>query len=169
MNTQKIIITVLGLAIVAGLGFAVVQSSIKLKNNEAIQEPILPGNPTEIPRKRTENFPEFGMVSFDYPVNFSLNEKVIFPYGLKFPDGLKVILKEINDSRCPKNVQCIWAGELTGIFAVSGGMLTAPTEINLGTESNKHASVFAEGKYVFSLKDASATSMTIIVSIYKSK
>ena len=92
--------------------------------------------------------------SFSKTATLNLNDRTTFS------DGLSVMLKEINDSRCLENVQCISAGEISGIFALSGGKLSASKEIRLGTVNNK--SVSLEG-YTFYLKNATKTSITIKV------
>lgn len=143
MNTKNIILGILGLGIVIGLGFIAVNN----KGQENIGEPtITPTEPIEIPPNQ--------MMEFGKAITFKLNNKITFS------DGLEVTLKEINDSRCREGVQCIWMGEISGLFVLTGGKLIAPKEIRLGTVNNK--SVSLDG-YVFSLKDATKTSITIEV------
>ncbi|MFA5778241.1 MAG: hypothetical protein WC870_02000 [Candidatus Paceibacterota bacterium] len=148
MNKQKIILSILGLGVVIGLGFV----AVKL-NNDAIEQKNVENPSTETPIKPVENtagvFLEFGKT-----ITFNLNEKITFS------DGLEMTLKEINDSRCPEGVQCIWMGEISGAFVVSGGKFTSAKEFRLGTVNNK--SISLEG-YVFSLKDATKTSIMIEV------
>ena len=147
MNTQKLILTVLVLVVVLGLGFMVVK-----------QRGIVPGSENEGPE---EIFPEPAdggtnkSAEFGKAVAFGLNDRVIFS------DGLNIELKDINDSRCPSGVQCIWAGEIVGIFTASGGALIAPTEIYLGTVNNK--SIISKG-YTFSLTSATKSGITIQVA-----
>lgn len=44
-----------------------------------------------------------------------------------------VLTKLINDSRCPENVQCIWAGEVTfEVAAYENGRLTEQAQFTLG-------------------------------------
>jgi len=139
---KNLVLSVLGLGIVAGLGFLAIES-----NNKIIKQGDTDtGKPVENP---INGFSEFGKV-----ITFKLNDKTVFS------DGLNVELKGINDSRCPKDVQCIWAGELAGTFMASGGKLSKSSEIRLGTENNK--SVTFEG-YTFRLQNATESSMTILV------
>jgi len=91
---------------------------------------------------------------FGKTVGFKLNDQITFS------DGLNVVLKEINDSRCKEGVQCIWAGEVSAVFTVSGGGFTSAQEIRLGTVNNKSVSL---GGYTFSLKEATEKSITIEV------
>ncbi|MBI3888907.1 hypothetical protein HY311_03930 [Candidatus Nomurabacteria bacterium] len=136
---KKIILILLGLEVLAGLGFLVVN-----KNNQTAR-PV-----TENPIKNTTEFSK--------EITLSPSDKITFS------DGLSVVLKEINDSRCPKNVQCIWAGELAGTFDISGGKLTTLKEITLGTINNK--SVTLDG-YTFSLQNATVNKITILVQYEK--
>lgn len=41
----------------------------------------------------------------------------------------------IEDSRCPKNVMCVWAGRAVIRLEVEGGPLTTPREVTLALES----------------------------------
>lgn len=149
MNKYKqIILIVLGIALVVGLGFLAVRSN----NSIPKQENNLPdtsntdtGNPVN---------PVDNTAQFNQKVSLSVNDSV------SFSDGLTMVLKKIDDSRCPEGVQCIWAGELDGTLAVSGGKITKNQEIHLGTMTNK--SITLDG-YTFSVKDATATNMSILV------
>ena len=147
MNTQKLILTVLALVVVLGLGFMVVK-----------QRGVVPGSEngelTEIPANSADDAIN-ASAEFGKAVAFGLNDRVIFS------DGLNIELKDINDSRCPSGVQCIWAGEIVGIFTASGGALIAPTEIYLGTVNNK--SIISKG-YTFSLTSATKSGITIQVA-----
>jgi hypothetical protein len=78
----------------------------------------------------------------------------------EYPDGLTVVLKEIHDSRCPADVQCVWAGELAPVLVVMGGKLTAPSTIQLGTS---RAPSGESDAYVITLDDATASSATLTV------
>jgi hypothetical protein len=77
-----------------------------------------------------------------------------------FSDGLSLTLKEINDSRCPQGVQCIWAGELSPLFLASTN--GSSYEIRLGTV--RQATVSLKG-HTFSLVGATEKDATIQVSV----
>jgi len=143
MNTKKIILTVLGLGVVTGLGLLAVKSQNQNINTGEGNAEI----PIEVPENPANNFSEFGQL-----ITLQVNDKITFS------DGLYVILKEINDSRCPKDVQCIWAGEIEGVF--TKGNTSGFAEIRLGTVNNK--SVIVDG-YTFSL--VSATENTVIITV----
>jgi hypothetical protein len=82
--------------------------------------------------------------------------------SVTFTDGLTIELKEINDSRCPANVQCIWQGQLAVTLAAHGGDLGGQVEtIILGTVKEKNRAV---GAYDFVLADANVTTATVIVT-----
>ena len=148
---NKIILTIVGIGAVIGLGFLAVKYNNK-GNSEipapASQVPIENPIPVENP-KPTESFSEFGKA-----IILKLNDKITFS------DGLKVALTFVDDSRCKPHVECIWAGELAAVLEVSGGKISNPGEVHLGTLNNKSVSV--EG-YTFSLKNATTTSATIEV------
>jgi hypothetical protein len=52
---------------------------------------------------------------------------------VKYPDGLSIELIQVTDSRCPKDVQCIWAGEVNAYLRLSGSTFTQTKEISLGS------------------------------------
>jgi len=95
-----------------------------------------------------------GKIEFNKPIDISVNDEVTFP------DGLSLILKEINDSRCPLDVQCIWQGELSVLLSVS--IKNSLSDVRLGTVNNKEVSLKG---YEFFLQSATETSATIIVSL----
>lgn len=69
--------------------------------------------------------------SFSQDVNLSIKDQV------EFPDGLVVTLVEINDSRCPSGVMCVWAGELAATLEISGGKVGVITKsIQISTVRN---------------------------------
>lgn len=154
MNTQKFILGILGLGIILGVGFAVVAV---VKTNNTFVEQGNTEKPVEVPETPKENpvsnFPEFGKA-----ITLKLNDKITFS------DGLVVIVTEINDSRCPKDVQCIWAGEISAVLELSGGNISQPGEIRLGTVMNKSAN--PEG-YTIILQNANEKSVTIVVKYKK--
>lgn len=82
--------------------------------------------------------------------------------SLTFEDGLRVTLTTINDSRCPKDVQCIWQGELSPVIELSGGALGAPAVVALGTERTQSATA---GPYAVTLVDATETTATFVVTV----
>jgi hypothetical protein len=82
--------------------------------------------------------------------------------SVTFTDGLTVELKDINDSRCPAKVQCVWAGELTANLAVHGGDLGGQVQnVSLGALTAKNRTV---ASYDFVLADASPSTATVIVT-----
>ena len=91
---------------------------------------------------------------FDKPIVMNVAENI------SFSDGLNISVKEINDSRCKPNVQCIWAGELAATLIVSGGAFQPTAEIRLGTINNQEVSM---NGYTFTLVSATETSVTINV------
>lgn len=117
-------------------------------------------NPSGLPEKNKE---------LRIPVRFSggkailassFNKPLVFKVGQQavFPDGLSLILKEINDSRCQPNVQCVWSGELSALFAINTGSVSE--DLRLGAVSNKTANLRG---YSFTLQTVSPESVTILV------
>lgn len=75
-------------------------------------------------------------VAFGAPVDFDHVTQ-----SVEFEDGLTVTLEEVRDSRCPADVVCIWAGEVSFDFVLSGGDLEAITPLTLSTTNTPSASV----------------------------
>ncbi len=111
-----------------------------------IDEPIVEPDPSPVPM----------VVSFATDVTIQPADRIIYS------DGLTLTLTEINDSRCPRDAQCIWAGELAALFTTTGGNFeNSRQEIRLGTTNNQ--SVTMQG-YVFTLLSATETAVMIAVS-----
>ncbi len=93
----------------------------------------------------------------------AFGDSVILAIGeqAKFSDGLAVTLVEINDSRCPQEVVCVWAGELSSLLRIADGSTGKPLkEIRLGTAT---AASVTENNHTFTLQDATVTTVTIMV------
>jgi hypothetical protein len=91
----------------------------------------------------------------------TLHQAITLQVGEKttLQNGLVLTLKEINDSRCKPNVQCIWAGEISTLL---GGRFNGSTaDIRLGTVNNKNATW---NGFVFALQNATTDNVTIVVS-----
>lgn len=93
--------------------------------------------------------------SFDKPITLVAESGKVYV----FPDGLKVALKSINDSRCPEGVACIWAGELGATLTVISG--TKSEEVILGQTTAPRKETLG---YTFLLKTISETTATVVVS-----
>lgn len=98
--------------------------------------------------------PSERQTEFSKPITMHVNDKVIFP------DGLSLVLKEINDSRCKPGLQCVWQGELSALF--SANIKDSLEEVRLGTVNNKKINL---KDYIFSLESATENSITIIISV----
>lgn len=76
--------------------------------------------------------------------------------------GLKVTLTDINDSRCKKDVVCVWAGELAAVLSVElEGKESPAVELTLGETTKPSGSAYGR---TFTLKAITETSATISVS-----
>jgi hypothetical protein len=95
-------------------------------------------------------------VAFGSAAEFTVGKTVAFQ------DGLSVRLEEVNDSRCKPNVVCVWAGELSPLFSVTGGSIGKLTkEVQMGTATTKQTTV--DG-YIFTLNDATTTSVVLTIT-----
>lgn len=92
--------------------------------------------------------------AFNASVTFSIGESVTFQ------DGMKLTLTTINDSRCPADVQCIWAGELSPVFMFYDVDQTSQ-EVILGTSRTTSTTV---KNYTITLNGATTEQATIMVS-----
>jgi len=90
----------------------------------------------------------------------TLGKATTFRVGTKvsFSPDVSLTLKEVNDSRCKPNVQCIWQGEISALFSVTVG--GASKELRLGTVTSP-SSTF--GGYAFTLQSATPESVVVIV------
>jgi|GEM_PF-3137484 len=148
---KNVILAVLGVAVLAGIGFVVA------KNNHPDVTLNQGPNENQAPSQQEENnyySPEFGDARL-----FHIGQEA--ERQLTYPDGLKVFLKSIDDSRCPEGVQCIWAGELSYTFTLSKDGKSIG-EVRLGTMTAKTATV---GEYTFTLKEGKK--VEVIISIVK--
>ena len=152
--SKNIIWAILVFVIIGGLGFWIIQ-----KNPSTLPAPVAENNTdlnddTNIePPTRPNKDPKNSFANFNQDVTLRVTDSVTFP------DGLNLKLMKIDDSRCPKDVQCIWAGELSGNFFMSRANEAA--DFPLGTITAKVATI---GAYTFTLKDATEISMTIYVT-----
>lgn len=67
------------------------------------------------------------------------------------PDGsLKVDLKDVSDSRCPINADCIWAGDAKLLFSVSEGSDSTEVTVNFtgNVKTDNHTFVLGGQKYI---------------------
>ncbi len=164
MNKHKILFFVIVLLFVFFFGFLATYSHNKMVE-QAAQVPTnsvttIPTETTEgttqIPSQPTPTETNPSTHGFGTPVTLQVNSSVTFS------DGFTVTLKHINDSRCPKDVQCVWAGELGVALLVTGGNVNSQKEVLLGTVTKKTDNTQA-APYSFVLHTATASSATITV------
>lgn len=151
MNKNTTIL-VIGILVIAILGFLIFRN-----DTPPISSPDTSGG-------NVIHEPPTGFVDDLVPKTSELGKNVTLKIDQRvtFSDGLSVRLKRIDDSRCKPGVQCIWQGELSGLFDVSGGKLKTPAELRMGTE--KFKTQHLDG-YKFELKSATENSATIVVTI----
>ena len=143
MSTHKII-TIILIILAIFLGISVYkqnkQGTLVVPTNKAevtatttistSTTPLATTTPTA-PTKSSETFPKQITLS---SVNY-----------YEFPDGGTVSLKQINDSRCAVNVNCIWAGNVIAIFNLKKGNMTESFELKFGASAEN--SQFNYGDY----------------------
>ncbi len=156
---KNLVISILGIALLIGLG-------LFFTNREKTKE-------TEDPLVIQPETP--GVYTVDYTKNLSANvvpvdglfgKNIALVVGgeANFSDGLYVFVKRLDDSRCPKDVQCIWAGEIAVSMDVSGGKIQIPDEIRLSTEKMKSKKI--DG-YTFSINSADKEGINFTVNTDK--
>lgn len=111
--------------------------------------------PSPAPTPAVNQPPQSENATFGTPFTLAVGEHATFD------GGLTVTLKEIGDSRCPADVQCIWEGELSPLLIASGGLFSTETEVRLGTSRAQNVS--ASG-YAFALNDATTTTATVTIT-----
>lgn len=116
--------------------------------------PIMESYPRQCRADGTTFVEEIKTAAYDTPVSLRVG------MGQEFTD-LSVELLRIEDSRCKAGVQCIWAGELKGVFrvTVTDGQLTS--EVFLGQLTQQSTDV---GVYTISLVDITESTATISVA-----
>lgn len=101
-------------------------------------------------------------VALNKDARFGTAQTLTVGQSARFEDGLKVLLVQVDDSRCRPDVQCIWQGELSPLLHLVGGAIGATRqELRLGTE---RATSAAMGGYQFVLNDALVDSATVTVT-----
>lgn len=136
------------------------QTIMSFEECKAAGYPIMESYPEQCktPDGRTfvRSIPSSREAAWGSPFALKINEQA------KFSDGLSLALLEINDSRCPAEVVCIWAGELSVLFRVIGGAVGEQSkDIRLGTVTAKNLTLT---EYTFTLQDATESSATVSVT-----
>ena len=144
MSQRRIVIYLAILFVIICAGFLISRFLILTPNI------VIPVDNTDI------NPPIISTVEFNKTVTMNVGDKVAFT------DTSSLQLKEISDSRCKPNVQCIWQGELSASFDFkSPDSKISLIEFNLGTVNN--GSITLSG-YKFTLESATEKSADIVVS-----
>ena len=178
MNRKDLIISVIVLstavfATLAWFGFRIADSAAQVNTFE---ECVAVGNPVieVIPRRCTSGNKLFteALPSKDdvMPIDQTdpgalFNDAISLTIGdhVRFGDGLIVERLAIDDSRCPVDVQCVWAGELAARLEIGDGKAgSGSAEIRLGEQRNPMAT--ASG-YRFELVRITETTAVIRVQV----
>jgi hypothetical protein len=99
---------------------------------EASASPMPSSEPTVVPTPISSSAP----VPSAKPVAFDETFKIGEGQPMVFPDGLILNFALKNDSRCPTNVTCIWAGEVQTefYFTLEGQQEPVPVTLKGGEE-----------------------------------
>lgn len=96
----------------------------------------------------------------DVSANYGQNVTLEIDDTATYNDDLTVHLKAINDSRCPPDVACIWAGELSATLEMKTSDGTSE-ETTVGTLTKPSTTVLG---YEVQLVTITETSATIVVN-----
>lgn len=97
------------------------------------------------------------LASIEYNERFliKVNEQVISP------NGMLITLKEIDDQRCPADIQCIWEGEYRATFQVISPVDDVRT-FTLGSVREKEQAYWG---YTFKLQSANDNQVEMIITL----
>ena len=130
---------------------------------ETFVEAVAP-TPEPEPQPQPEPEPQPAPEPAPQPEAATLGKPVTLKIGASaaFAGGLKVTLKSIDDSRCPKDVQCIWAGELAAVISVEFASSGEPAiDLRLGATIEPKGVAYG---YAYTLKSITETSATLVVT-----
>ncbi|OUS30865.1 hypothetical protein A9Q99_04975 [Gammaproteobacteria bacterium 45_16_T64] len=87
---------------------------------------------------------------------YELEETFSLPYAntaiVNSADPIKITLNDVNDSRCPSDVVCVWAGAVTTDLTLVYGDQELPVQLSLGLENNTStASIGGSDQYTVEL------------------
>ncbi len=162
VKINKLFILIISVAVILIIvGILVLPKFLSLKNNQVActtEAKICPDGSAvgrTGPNCEFTKCPELKTEVFGSTITIDVGKQI------EFNDGLTVTLKQINDSRCKQGVVCIWAGELSPVFTISGGSNNQTKEFTLGTTTKKTTTI---NGYIFALQSATENTATIIVT-----
>lgn len=74
-------------------------------------------------------------------------------YEIVFQEGLKIEVTKIEDSRCPKNVTCVWAGMAKVFFKLSDNGISKEATIDFESKNNQTNFELGSQKYIIEVSD----------------
>jgi hypothetical protein len=165
MNNNKKIGIAIAVGIIVALAIGIIiGTSINRKNRMAPADTVATDTVATTDDKATTGAVKTVGTNATVSTKKGFNTSVAMNIGdsVTFSDGLIVMVKQIDDSRCKSGMQCPWAGEIgTTLIIKSTKPNMNQEEVRLGTVVNKSA--IAQG-YKFSLEKASPGSVTIRVN-----
>jgi hypothetical protein len=72
---------------------------------------------------------------------------------LVFQEGLKLKVTKIEDSRCPKNVTCVWAGMARVFFTLSDNAISKDATVDFESKAIQTIVELGSQKYVVEVSD----------------
>lgn len=171
MRTTLICITALAAGFlsggfIGGLFFNITPPAAPLPNKTStdavcrdIDDPSCESDTPPAPTEATTTPP-----SSPEPTQATFSTAVTYAIGgtVTYPDGLRVTLTTINDSRCKPDMQCIWAGELSPQLSLEGGALgETKTQLSLGTAS---APIQTTSSYTLTLETTTVDTALITIT-----
>lgn len=102
----------------------------------------------------------------------NLGESITAEYAktVEIKDAISLKVSNVEDSRCPKNVQCPWAGLVNVSLNVSDKSASKDIKIEFSAKSSKGEAELNGQKYIFEIKDVTPypeTTGTVDKSKYK--
>ncbi len=141
--------------------FASAAATLLLLGGGCLSKPVATTPNEPLPAPRPGDLDPYLMPAVEFGADFELAKDE----SRVFEDGLTVGLLEINDSRCAKDVVCIWAGELGYLLGLSHNGDNPPkdwtNQVRLGTTTAKEAQ--ANG-YNFILVEGREDGLTLRVT-----
>lgn len=132
MGTKQFV-AIIALVVVSAIGYLTFILIGKTDSGPVFE---IPNNEEQEPVGTVVEPQPSGHASFTTPTIIPLGGRMIFE------DGLQVTLTAIQDSRCPVDVTCIWEGELSPQFVITGGSIRFDThEVTMGTRTRESVGV----------------------------
>lgn len=117
-------------------------------------------------------FVAFACTKEEVSSQVNLGESITAEYAktVEIKDAISLKVSNVEDNRCPKNVQCPWAGMVNVSLNVSDKSASKDIKIEFSAKSGKGEVELNGQKYIFEIKDVTPypeTTGTVDKSKYK--